>query len=170
MLLRKNVSPTWMLAFVGQYFYFYLFLKVLSDILKIGIIRYFLQISCFVWVMKSVHLTSTLTYIRASNTAQFRAFKKCASDHFPKKNPTLICHLHEILITDWGFFFQNRRVVPTRTRVYYCDRPWAYMTTRSAPAATTTWAKTSLTNLAPARQPCPNWAEATTPPHRGWRR
>ena len=65
-----------------------------------------LQISCFVWVMKSVHLTSTLTYLRASNTAQFRAFKKCASDHFPKKNPTLICHLHEILITDWGFFFK----------------------------------------------------------------
>ena len=81
---------------------------------------------------------------------------------------------HTNLSSPWNpdhwlrFFFQNRRVVPTRTRVYYCDRPWAYMTTRSAPVATTTWAKTSLTNLAPARQPCPNWAEATTPPHRGW--
>ena len=144
MLLRKNVSPTWMLAFVGQYFYLYLYLKVLLDILKIGIISYFLQISCFVWVMKSVHLTSTLTYLRASNTAKFRAFKKCASMHFPQNNHT---HYPVISMKSWSqwFFYQNCRVVPTRTRVYYCGRPWAHTTTQLAPAATTTWAKTSVT-------------------------
>ena len=29
-----------------------------------------------------------LTYLRASNTAKFRAFKKCASMHFPQNNHT----------------------------------------------------------------------------------